>query len=344
MCTSNKLLSIVVPVYNVEATLERCVNSLLVQTYSPVEIILVDDGSTDESGKLCDALAKKHQNIRVIHKENGGLATARNAGIKVARGECVTFVDSDDFISDCRTYEYVMEAFCEHPEIEVIQYPYKTYHQDTSLDYTFSCKDALIKMGGGNCLIINDKVKLAKQLRAANWWKAGLVSTSVCDKVFKLSIFELVQFKQMFLEDVFAMVDILERVSAVAIVPIGEYAYCIREGSMLTSEWTLKKSCDELESIIHVYNFVMKCAPESEQVLTTFFWIVSMLTTIKLRFGINYLVANPDLSIKSPRNKPISAYDKLRMAIINTIGLRCYVDLVTSISKFIAIFNHGKNG
>ena len=89
-------ISVIVPVYNVEAYLERCVESILKQTYSNLEILLVNDGSTDKSGELCDQLALRDQRIRVIHKENGGLSDARNRGIDEASSDLIGFIDSDD--------------------------------------------------------------------------------------------------------------------------------------------------------------------------------------------------------------------------------------------------------
>lgn len=94
----NDLISIVVPVYNVAYLLERCIKSILNQTYRNLEIILVDDGSTDESGKLCDHYSKNDGRINVIHKTNGGLSSARNAGTKISNGKYLLFVDSDDWI------------------------------------------------------------------------------------------------------------------------------------------------------------------------------------------------------------------------------------------------------
>lgn len=93
-----EVISVIVPVYNVEKYLERCVNSILEQTYRQLQIILVDDGSTDQSGKICDAYAEKEERIKVVHKINGGLSDARNAGMEVAVGEYVCFFDSDDWI------------------------------------------------------------------------------------------------------------------------------------------------------------------------------------------------------------------------------------------------------
>ncbi len=96
--SSSKKISVIVPVYNVEKYLERCVKSILEQSYQNLEIILVDDGSTDNSGKICDTFAQKFNNIKVIHKINGGLSSARNAGMAIATGDYLAFVDSDDWI------------------------------------------------------------------------------------------------------------------------------------------------------------------------------------------------------------------------------------------------------
>ena len=92
------MISLIVPVYNVEKYLRNCLESILNQSYSDFELILVDDGSTDQSGKICDEVQKTDSRIRVLHKENGGLSSARNAGTKLARGEYLAYIDSDDRI------------------------------------------------------------------------------------------------------------------------------------------------------------------------------------------------------------------------------------------------------
>ena len=91
-------ISVIVPVYNVEGYLARCVDSILGQTYENLEVILVDDGSRDGSGALCDAFARQDHRVKVIHKPNGGLSSARNTGIDAAQGEYLAFVDSDDWL------------------------------------------------------------------------------------------------------------------------------------------------------------------------------------------------------------------------------------------------------
>lgn len=104
----NIMVSVIVPVYNVNSYIKKCVDSLINQTMSDIEIILVDDGSTDGSAEICDAYAEEYSNIRVIHKENGGLGNTRNAGIKIAGGKYIGFLDSDDYVS-ANMYERLLD-------------------------------------------------------------------------------------------------------------------------------------------------------------------------------------------------------------------------------------------
>lgn len=101
-----ELISVIVPVYNVESYLDRCISSIVQQTYQNLEIILVDDGSTDRSGAICDAWQQKDKRIRVIHKKNGGVSSSRNTGMEQAQGRFWGFVDSDDYIAP-DMYEYL---------------------------------------------------------------------------------------------------------------------------------------------------------------------------------------------------------------------------------------------
>ena len=103
----NKKISVIVPIYNVENYLNRCIDSIINQTYKKLEIILVDDGSPDNCGKICDEYAKKDSRIKVIHKENGGVSSARNAGLNIATGDYIGFVDGDDWI-ELDMYEYLL--------------------------------------------------------------------------------------------------------------------------------------------------------------------------------------------------------------------------------------------
>lgn len=131
---SEPLISVIVPVYNVEKYIAACVDSILAQTYTNLEILLVDDGSTDSSGALCDEYARRDVRVRVIHQENGGLSDARNTGMQSAQGTYFAFVDSDDFIAgDYIAYLYGMIEK-HHAQIAVCGYQ-KVYPGDENSCY-----------------------------------------------------------------------------------------------------------------------------------------------------------------------------------------------------------------
>lgn len=115
------LISVIVPVYNVEKYLDRCVSSIVNQTYRYLEIILVDDGSPDRCPQMCDAWARRDSRVRTVHRENGGLSCARNTGLSVASGDYITFVDSDDWIVK-DAYEYCINLFNKYEGADAVQF------------------------------------------------------------------------------------------------------------------------------------------------------------------------------------------------------------------------------
>ena len=153
MIDKNKpLISVVVPVYKVEKYLKKCVESILVQSYTNLEIILVDDGSPDNCGKLCDEFSKMDSRICVIHKQNGGLSSARNAGIDIAQGEYIGFIDSDDTIEPYM-YEKLYDAIHNDKTklaVCAVNYVYESGEvlrkKSTGRDMTFDFYHAMIEM------------------------------------------------------------------------------------------------------------------------------------------------------------------------------------------------------
>lgn len=115
-------ISVIVPVYQSERHLERCVDSILSQDYTDFELLLIDDGSTDASGAICQKYADKDNRVKVLHRENGGLSAARNSGIEMAQGKWITFIDSDDAILQS-TFSQNMQILESDPSIEILEYP-----------------------------------------------------------------------------------------------------------------------------------------------------------------------------------------------------------------------------
>jgi len=129
----NPYISIIIPVYNAELYIEQCLNSIYNQTYTNYEIILVDDGSTDQSPKICDSLSQKNNQTRVIHKKNGGAADSRNVGLSEAKGEYVIFVDSDDFWSERHCLEKLIAAINTYPKSDFIGFNLQYYWNDNKI-------------------------------------------------------------------------------------------------------------------------------------------------------------------------------------------------------------------
>ena len=126
-----KKISIIVPVYKTEQYLDRCVESIVNQTYNNLEIILVDDGSADNCPAMCDKWAEKDNRIKVIHKENGGVSSARNAGIDAASGEYIGFVDGDDWI-DTDMYDFLMSHFDD--DTDIVRCSYRKVYENSDTE------------------------------------------------------------------------------------------------------------------------------------------------------------------------------------------------------------------
>ena len=175
------LISVVVPVFNVEQYLKECIESIIRQTYSNLEIILVDDGSTDESGKLCEKYALMDKRILVIHKENGGLISARKAGVKVASGEFVSFVDGDDWIEE-DLYEKVNAGIADKL-CDVFCYGFK---KDVGRGQDYE----IITNRAPSGIYIDEKIRkeLFSELICGVNDLRGAIMSSVCCKVFRKEI------------------------------------------------------------------------------------------------------------------------------------------------------------
>ena len=212
----NEKISIIVPVYNTEAYLNKCVDSLLCQTYENLQIILVNDGSKDSSPQICDEYAKKDERVTVVHKANGGLSSARNAGLAVAQGEYIGFVDSDDHVAP-ETYERLYRAMREKGcDVANVMYERIDENGVTSPSAVPHKEDKIIE---------------AQDFVRELMMHTGDVS--VCTKLFKKELFESVKFGEGKLnEDLLFMLEAFSHVKRVAFVGYVGYYYFIRSGSI----------------------------------------------------------------------------------------------------------------
>lgn len=220
------LITVVVPVFNVESYLEKCVNSICKSTYKNIEIILVDDGSTDYSGDICDICKTKDKRISVVHKSNGGLSSARNAGIELAKGEYILFIDSDDFIENTMI-EHLADAAKKYGA-EVIQGGYKKVDEHLKVHYQFV----------PNNKICNEKKEILEEfLINSN------ISVIACGKLFKSKLFKngLRFMEGRNHEDNIFLADLLEYIQSYVSINKAEYLYLIRNESIVNQKFNEKK-------------------------------------------------------------------------------------------------------
>lgn len=184
---NKKKLSIIIPVFNVEEYLPKCIESVVNQTYDNLEILLINDGSTDNSGVICDNFAHKDERVKVVHKENGGLSAARNLGLSLATGHYIAFLDSDDYI-DSEMYETLVDAL-ENADADIAACGFKEIYQNKTIVNSHT-----------NSVTIYDKVGAVNSLFA----ETKNVRFEVWNKVFKKEIIGSIRFKdRQIFEDVY---------------------------------------------------------------------------------------------------------------------------------------------
>ena len=222
---NNDLISVVIPVYNVEKYIDECLESVLNQTYYNLEIILVDDGSTDKSGKICDKYQKKDSRIKVIHKKNGGLSDARNVGIKNSTGKYITFIDSDDTIA-----------------IDFISYLYNLiikYNVDMSIcAYSVVTKDGKhLNTGIGYVESKINKIDALDRMLCENGF-----NVSTWAKMYLTSLFDDVEFPlKKLCEDNGTTYKLIDKCDFIAYGNESKYLYYKRDNSIMTSNFNLRK-------------------------------------------------------------------------------------------------------
>lgn len=229
------LISVIIPIYNVEPYLHRCVDSVLAQTYRNIEIILVDDGSPDNCPAICDEYAEKDSRVKVIHKENGGVSSARNAGLDIAKGDYIGFVDSDDWIEP-DMYEVLYSAI-----------------QNTGADIA-----SIVVNTGDTQPIKKGNVKLftsSEALKEVCKPQIGL-PVSVWSKLSKAELFENIRFSNEITigEDKLINGKLYLKSCSIAYQPYACYHYFYREGSAMSgyreSDWTIQKAAETLYEIV----------------------------------------------------------------------------------------------
>lgn len=223
------LISVIVPVYNVEKYLTKCIESILGQTYEKLEIILVDDGSTDRSGGICDSYAERDARIKVMHKLNGGLSEARNYGIEASTGEYFSFIDSDDYVS-CYFIECLYHALQDQStEIATVTHGADFWNEEYQ-EVHFTEKK------GQWCSASMPTEKVLESMLYQN------TPTGIPWRLYKRSIFEDIRFPVGHLyEDLATSYKLFMKVDKVAVTEATLYAYRLRSDSIIRKDFSQEK-------------------------------------------------------------------------------------------------------
>ncbi|UOR13789.1 glycosyltransferase family 2 protein [Halobacillus amylolyticus] len=254
----NPTISIIVPVYNVEPYLRRCLDSILAQTFTNIEVIVVNDGSTDGSGLICDEFATKDERVKVIHKENGGVSSARNIGIDEARGNFIGFVDSDDWVFEDmfgRLFRICLNSNC---DIAVCDFARE-----------INGKGSLLRQESYTKTMNNEEAM--RQL-----FKGKLYRFALCNKLYKKKCFFNVRFPEGRIhEDLSTTYKLFYKADKVVFTNYTGYIYVKRDRSILTSRFSRKR----MEAFIgwdEIISFMESEYPRlSKEYLTCFvYWCI----------------------------------------------------------------------
>lgn len=239
-------ISIIVPVYNVEYYLRRCIDSILNQTIKNTEIILINDGSQDRSGDICDEYKKKDNRVIVIHKENGGLSSARNAGLEIATGELVGFIDSDDWIEP-DYYETLYNGIIKYnADISVMHFKIVTNYE--KIQFATKVKEQW--------------VGFHRHQAMESFFTDNFIGNSAWNKLYRSNLFKDIKYPEgMLMEDKATTYKLINKSNLVVVNSSRKYHYYLRNDSIMQSNFNRKKF-DSLKIHMDQIEFVDRNYPE----------------------------------------------------------------------------------
>lgn len=310
-------LSIIVPIYNTEKYLVACLDSIVNQTYKNVEIILVNDGSTDGSKSICEAYASKDERILLLDKPNGGQASARNNGLDVAIGDCIAFVDSDDTISK-DLFQNNMLVLKKDSGIDVLQFP---------IYMNFGLENGYLRKPSQESI-------RSREILYKKWIETNTISWLVCNKIFKKEVFKNLRFKEnMVYEDNYMMADILSRIKHLFINDEGIYYYHARDNSTTTSTHTLKKEQDTQLVSLHILNKLSKVQNTTKAKVIMLSRIFNVYQSIKYNYKVSaeidtlFFQEMKNLTLSSIFKSNLIISQKIKMVFLKLIGANTYLKL-----------------
>lgn len=288
----NDLVSVIIPIYNVEKYIDECIESVIQQTYKNIEIILIDDGSKDKCGKICDAYMRQDKRIKVIHKENGGLSDARNKGLDVATGKYITFIDSDDYIS--KYYIERLLTVLKKENADIVQ-----------TDKTMQKTDFKIIGNKFECKIFSRDEALR------SLWNFGDIEVYAWGKLYKKELWNMIRFPiGRINEDACTTYKVIYKSKKIAAIKDALYFYRKNEESIMGKKFYMERF-----DIFKVPDEIVDFLGEEEKMFER------EILYYKFRVGINLIncsMESQDNSIKIKRDEIIKW---IRGLSLNIYGL-----------------------
>ena len=289
-------LTIIIPVYAVEATLNQCIESVVSQDYTDFELLLVDDGSPDHCPQICDRWAAKDKRIRVIHQKNGGLSDARNTGIAESKGEYITFIDSDDYIG-AGTLKPLMNHVANYPDIDILEYPaYLFYGSPQQEELNFPEETVYHDMD-------------------AYWYEGQAYHHSYAwNKVYKREMFRDVRYPTgVVFEDIYTLYRLLKNATTVATINSGRYYYCFNPKGI-----TATASGTSLRMLLqHHISIILNTHRRDKAFQTYYLQVVNIQVDVFEATG-----ETPILPFIHLNQRNFKGYNKIKAVVLNILGIR----------------------
>lgn len=320
------LISVIIPIYNVEKYLMKCVESVIKQTYSNLEIILINDGSNDNCGKMCDDLLLKDKRISVIHKKNGGLSDARNVGLSHAKGEYVTLIDSDDYVAE-DYIEYLYKLLKDNAADISICNPLYVYENTEENYINEAIEENIVKN--------MDSIEALNTMLYQNYY-----DTSAWGKLYKIELFEGINYPigKLF-EDLGTTYKLFLKANRVVFGNAEKYYYVQRENSISNNKFNYRKM-DYLYFAEEIYSYVNREIPQIKNAAASRVISVSCNILLQLSDKYEYLNLKKELYTKIVEKRKNLLWDKnVRrknkiIILISYFPFKIFMKMFNIISKY----------
>lgn len=321
------LLSIIVPVYNVEQYLRKCIESILSQKYTDFELILIDDGSIDNSGKICDEYAAKDKRIVLIHKENEGVSIARNLGLNLAKGKYITFVDSDDEYYTDELLSDNMSILLKNRDIDIIQFPFITSDNIGNETSSFTG-------------YIRGRENIFRSL-----FEYEYINGYPWNKIYKSYIFKDLRFPEgQRFEDIYLLYDILDNINCIFCSNKGFYKYLLRNDSFTNLDYSIEKYKDEFKYLTKGLRLVLEYKNIVKGRVSIYKYFFHQLICAQKKYGMNCFyeeidffqnirLSKRDISYMLRSTKSIK--EKVSFFLLFVCGYKLYLRVLKNVNKVL---------